>query len=290
MSVPPDNLILSLSNDWSVISLSGAGVETFLQGQLASDLLILTEEKGSLSVLCTAKGRVVSTFLLFKAGGIFYLHLPKSMVSSVLKALGKYSIFSKVICKDESDELAILGVGGTIVKEVFAPSFKLPETSFEQSVSDLLRVIRLPGTLSRFQVVAPFSVIHLFLEKAKAFPLTPYQIWKRYDILEKLPWIYPATSELFLPQMLNLQTWGAVSFTKGCYLGQEIIGRVEARGEVKRRLVLRQMQGSLPVPGAPVLTGSQEIGTIVDAYEGEEGKVCFLAVVHDRFLEHPLRI
>jgi folate-binding protein YgfZ len=107
--------------------------------------------------------------------------------------------------------------------------------------------------------------------------------WHRLDIEAGLPQVYPATSELFVAQMLNLDLLGGIAFTKGCYTGQEVIARAHYRGRVKRRL--QRFRSLAPPPAAAALTpGSKgrladgRAFTVIAAAPAHDGRVEFLAV------------
>ena len=77
-----------------------------------------------------------------------------------------------------------------------------------------------------------------------------------------------AVSQRFLPQMIGLTAVGAVSFAKGCYLGQEVVARAEHRGQVKQRLKRSDAEGGLPKVGADVLVAQRKVGVVVAAVAG----------------------
>ena len=77
--------------------------------------------------------------------------------------------------------------------------------------------------------------------------------WLQLDVASGIPWICAASSETFVPQMVNLELVGGVNFKKGCYPGQEVVARSEYRGKVKRRMFAGMCSGPLPEPGTDVL-------------------------------------
>ncbi len=98
------------------------------------------------------------------------------------------------------------------------------------------------------------------------FSQQPSSFWQLQDIRCGLPTITAETSEAFLPQMLNLDLLGGISFEKGCYTGQEVIARTHYRGTVKRRLYRAQIDTTETVnPGDILAQGEDTVGHIVNA-------------------------
>jgi tRNA-modifying protein YgfZ len=97
--------------------------------------------------------------------------------------------------------------------------------------------------------------------------------------------LQPKTSLLFTPQMINLDKFGAISFDKGCYVGQEIVARTEHLGTLKRHLHHLMIESDLPLnPGDPLIKNTIEIGIIADAILSEKNHYAVLAVIEDRYL------
>ena len=111
--------------------------------------------------------------------------------------------------------------------------------------------------------------------------------WETTSIRQGIPWLYPSTSGCFLPQELNLDHLDAVSFTKGCYPGQEIIARLRYRGEVKRRLCYATMDNkSCLQPGAVLVPEGEKknIGVVVNSAITDKGQE-LLVVLERSFIE-----
>jgi len=104
--------------------------------------------------------------------------------------------------------------------------------------------------------------------------------WSALEIELGLAWVLPATAEEFIPQMMNLQMVGGISFSKGCYLGQEIVARMEYRGQLKRRMARGRAIVAEPVQVGDALFGADDkrIGTIVAA-ANVDGQCDLLAVL-----------
>lgn len=104
--------------------------------------------------------------------------------------------------------------------------------------------------------------------------------WKRQNIAAGMPVIYPETSDHFVPQMVNLDQLGGISFSKGCYTGQEIVARLHYLGNLKRRMFLVHGTGSPPAPGTAIYHGAdtQAVGEVVDSV-GDAGGCLISAVL-----------
>ena len=113
--------------------------------------------------------------------------------------------------------------------------------------------------------------------------------WERASIRAGVATIVAATQEAFVPQMANFDLVGGVSFTKGCYPGQEIVARTQYRGTLKRRMALAHLDGTeRPAPGESVFSeafGDQAAGTIVSAAPAPEGGFDSLVVAQLESIE-----
>ena len=106
--------------------------------------------------------------------------------------------------------------------------------------------------------------------------------WHWLDICAGVPQISAATQEEFIPQMVNYELIGGVSFKKGCYPGQEIVARTQYLGKIKRRMYRAHLENGQPVAGAPIFapeTGDQACGMVVNAAAAPQGGHDVLAVI-----------
>ena len=111
--------------------------------------------------------------------------------------------------------------------------------------------------------------------------------WRLANIKAGWVWIHPATSDVLIPQMINLQKWGGVSFNKGCYIGQEIIARSEHLGKLKRHLYRATVIGNKkPTTGEELKSkNDQLVGIVVEAAQNENNEYELLAVLQGHFIE-----
>ncbi|MGH8499901.1 MAG: YgfZ/GcvT domain-containing protein, partial [Methylococcales bacterium] len=120
------------------------------------------------------------------------------------------------------------------------------------------------------------------------FAETNEEEWNQLSIRNGIPTLGPETTEVFVPQMINLDALGGISFEKGCYTGQEIVARMHYLGKLKRRMVLAATRSTqLPAPGEPVYASENEqsIGQIVNAAFVNEPEILLLAVIQTEWIE-----
>ena len=223
-----------------VLRFAGADARRFLQGQLSNDLDLLSPERPLRAGLLSAQGRVIAVLLLFTAGADVLAVLPRDLAEQVKQQLTRFVLRAKLRIEDVSDQYAVYGVQDTLRRAL------------------------------RVQAVA---------EPPPAGEPQEAAAWQAADVADGLPQIHAATSGKFVAQMLNLDRIGAVSFTKGCYTGQEIVARAHYRGRVKRRMQRFVARDTAPlVPGNRVqLAGGSTADVIAVAGTGA-GVQDFLAV------------
>jgi folate-binding protein YgfZ len=239
---PAENLVLS---DMGAIGCAGSDARAFLQGQLSNDLLRLTPEHSLLAAFNTAHGRVIAILrLVQRADGIFAI-VPAGLVEIVIAALRRYVLRSKVTLSDESLRFAVVARLGPGVRELaVVPRDALIDT--------------------------PPSYVAAESNNER---------WRLASIQAGEPQIHPETSELFVAQMLNLDLVDGVSFTKGCYTGQEIIARTQHRGRIKRRMLRYLIHGAVPLArGAQVRLDDGRVGRVVEVAARGPGETEILAV------------
>lgn len=275
------NIIADLSH-LGLIEARGVDTFDFLQGQLSNDLSAVSATRAQLSAWCSAQGRVLALMLVFRRGDAYYLQLPREILAGTLKRLRLYVLRAQVTLTDVSDMLPQTGVAGAQGAELLSSLFgALPDAPYAVVQSEQISIVRLPDPMPRFLLTGPCPAMREIWEKLSA-ALTPAggAPWKLLDIRAGLPALHPATQDQFIPQMLNLDALDAVSFTKGCYPGQEIVARAHHLGEVKRRLYRVSAQASVtPDPGTALYAGSQAAGQVINAQTSPAGGVELLAVI-----------
>lgn len=262
-----------------VIGIVGEDSQTFLQGQTTNDVRLATD-RAQYNSLCTPKGRMLASFLLWRDADGYFLQLPATLQAGIQKRLTMYVLRSKVKLRDAGDETARLGIAGTGAEAWLQSAIgALPPDVMGVVRHDKGTIIRLGAT--RFEVVTPLERGPALWEELSS-QATPAgsACWEWLEIHAGIPVILPQTQEQFTPQMANFEAIGGVSFTKGCYTGQEIVARTQYLGKVKRRMYLAHLASdSAPQPGDELFGAEPTAGMVVNAQPAPDGGYDLLAVI-----------
>ena len=284
--------------EMGILAVSGKDAAKFLQGQATCDILGLPPGQTSLGALCTAKGRAIAVFRVLRAEDKIYLLLPTEMLETVKKRLRMYILRDDVKIDDETWSWTIFGLFGEKSAEALQ-IFGLPlltqenEAEGQGSFYTQFYAIRIPDASNpRFLALVDAEKtagMCRFLDVHGLLRCEPSR-WTLEDIRAGLPSISAATVEEFVPQMLNLDLVGGISFKKGCYTGQEIIARAHYLGSLKRRMVrLTGMGEPIPKAGDNLQVEGHDgpsSGMSVCSAPDEEGGFELLAVVSTSLLEN----
>lgn len=276
-------------NHLGLIRASGEEAESFLQGQLTNDVRALASDSSQLSSYCSPKGRMMASFRLFRLGSDIIMQLPRERLDPILQRLRMFVMRSKVELTDASDELVQIALTGNCALAILGD---LAPTEIDATVqgNDLV-VVRLAGGQPRFLITGSPDAAIAQWEKAahRAVPAND-EAWRLLDIRAGMPTVVDKTTEAFVPQMTNLHLVNGVSFTKGCYAGQEVVARMQYLGKLKRRMFrVRIDDSSCPDPGtelfSPDSASGQGAGRIVTAAPSPDGGCEALAVVETSIAE-----
>ncbi|MGK2942593.1 MAG: CAF17-like 4Fe-4S cluster assembly/insertion protein YgfZ [Immundisolibacter sp.] len=275
----------------AVLQAGGADATDFLHGQLSNDLVGLAPDHSLLAGYCNAKGRLYGALRLWRAGDDCLAWLAADTAEAVLKRLSMFVMRSKVTLTLR-DDLALLGLAGVGANDcLIRVGLPAPEDENTLGQHGPVTVLRLPGPTPRFALCLPQGQAQAIWD-ALVIDATPATgaMWRLLDIDAGLPTVYAPTLEAFVPQMVNLERVGGVSFRKGCYPGQEIVARMHYLGKPSRRMFRLQAAGSAPPPGTPVLDQDErEVGTVVDA-QAADGGYRALAVLQINAIEAALHL
>jgi len=278
--------IIADRSDFGFISVTGADAAQFLQGQCTNDIRDVSLERSQLSGLCSPKGRMLASFRIIGHPDGYTLHLPRSLLDNLLKRLRMYVLRSAVSLQDASGRLvAISFQGDQAAAEASRSLGDLPaEIDAARRYGDTT-IIRLQGDRPRYTMIGDFESMRDLWRRmgTVAAPVGP-EAWALTGILAGVPVIGVETADAFVPQMVNFQAIGGVSFTKGCYTGQEVVARTEYLGKLKRRMYRARVEADLrPRPGedlyAPGCVGDQSAGKVVNAQIHPAGGYEMLAVL-----------
>ena len=268
---------------FGLIRFAGDDARQFLNGQLSCDVNSLEPLHACYGSYSTAKGRMLASFLLWRDAAGFFMQLPGSVREATQKRLSMYILRSKVKAEDASGAHVLIGVAGKDAGAIVNPLFaELPAEPLALTSAEGASLLRLSA--DRYQIIAsPERAPTLRDAIAKdAAPVGP-EVWDWLNIRAGIPFITPATQEQFVPQMANLDAIGGVSFSKGCYPGQEIVARMHYLGRLKQRMYLASVAADeAPQPGDKLYsagTGEQACGMIVNAAAAPDGGFDMLAVM-----------
>ncbi len=241
-------------SDWGVIRAVGAEAAAFLQGQLTNDVESLDAHQARVAGYCSAKGRLLATFMVWRpASDEFLLACGADVLAATLKRLSMFVLRAKCKLTDASADVGLHGLWGHAVEHDAKPFMVRDGLIHLAPVAGLRRAWRISGSAQA--------------EPPGAAPVEDEDAWRWMEVASGLPRITANTSDAYVPQMVNLELVGGVSFKKGCYPGQEIVARSQYRGTLKRRMHL--FSASAPAqPGQEVFHASdpeQPVGTVVNA-------------------------
>ncbi len=261
-----------------VLAVRGSDAGKFLQGQLTCNLNYLDDAQASLGARCMVKGRMQSSFRILPEGTGFLLAMASELLDLQLADLKKYAVFSKALLTDESAAWARFGLqqADTALQ---ALGLDVPENAGATARQPGLMAVRVsPGRVELWAGAEQAPGVREQL--AAHVPEGTLNDWLLGQVRAGLGQVFGATRELFIPQMINLQAVGGVSFKKGCYTGQEIVARMQYLGKLKRRLYrLALAQADLPAAGSEVFspTHGSSVGEVVLA--ASTGQGCELLAV-----------
>ena len=288
--VQESSVLVDLSY-FGLIRISGPDAQHFLQGQLTCDISMLDAHTATYGGYCTPKGRLLSTFLIWRnaKSADYWLQLPASLVQPMIKRLGMFVLRAKVTLHDETDNLVRIGIIGknaaTLPNHCFTETLpKLEPLSYTDTGEGQV----ICHSEQRIEIITTLAEATRIWKQLR-HEITPAGLhcWQWQEIREGIPTIQPETQEAFVPQMINLDRIGGISFQKGCYPGQEIVARTQYLGKLKRRLYRAHIACSDTVTaGDPLFSQGMESqakpqasGMIVNAAPSLTGGHDVLAVI-----------
>jgi folate-binding protein YgfZ len=245
---------------YGLLQVAGEDARAFLHAQLTNDIQNLAPGTARYAGWCSAKGRLLATFLAVPCREGFLLQLSRDLVPVVAKRLSMFVLRAKVKISDATGEWLQYGLW-----EV-SPGGDLSVRQAEDRIE-----VGIDGKRT------------LLLTKTPQDANTAAEDWALEEIRAGRPLVVQATQDQFVPQMVNLELAGGVDFRKGCYPGQEIVARAQYRGAVKRRMV--RLRGAALQPGQELYSDDapgQAGGTVVNSAGGESLAVLQVAAIEAR--------
>lgn len=280
----PD-LVLCPLDSWDLICVKGDERISFLQGQLTCDLSTLQPGQQTLAAQCDPQGKVFSVLRVIVLEDRVLLTQPSSVTARQLPELQKYAAFSKVEINIDSDYKAF-GLIGCKSAQYIAENV---DTAATHDQSRLLEsgtvLIKQPYPSLRYLAIMKNAVAEELLEDLKNHAeIYDDSLWNAMNIASGIGFIEDQTCALFIPQMLNLQALNGISFSKGCYIGQETVARAKYRGANKRALFIltgRATQAPKVGDNIQMLINNnwKRIGTVISGCQYGDGHIEVLAVL-----------
>jgi folate-binding protein YgfZ len=235
--------------DRGVVKASGEDARDFLNGLVTTDVTQLAPSLGRFGALLTPQGKIIVDFLITEApsghGGGFLIDCPRALAQGLADKLGFYKLRAKVTVENLSDHLGVLAAwdGDFAVK---------PDLSFADPRNDALG----------WRILVPEELKQKVADLIGA-DLVESAAYEAHRIASGAPrggldFIY---SDAF-PHETNMDLLHGVDFDKGCYVGQEVVSRMQHRGTARTRTVKVILDGFAPEPGTAILAGDKPVGTI----------------------------
>jgi hypothetical protein len=245
MTTSQENLQTCWLNQFSALKISGPDAERFLQGQLTCNVSDITVDTAHYGACCTAKGRIVANFNISFDGINYWLVLPASSADILEKHLQKYKVFFKANIKNCQQSHLILGqwTNGGIA-------------------SHNHNVHRLVLSESR-------SLVIIEEDSSYLYNLSPTRDWRLADIAAGLYYVEGSQVEQWIPQHINWHLIGGVSFSKGCYTGQEIVARLQYLGKTKKALYYYRFEGTKTLPVSSELLSAKNLFDLSHKPQGD---------------------
>jgi tRNA-modifying protein YgfZ len=245
----------ALLPDRGVLKVIGDDARNFLHGLVTADVLGLTPGTARFCALLTPQGKIIADFIVTEApakdGGGFFLDVPRTVSTALAGKLNLYKLRAKILIEDLSEVLGVLAVWdhGGIPKQGLA--YADP---------------RLPSLGARAMLpphLAKSAAAELGAEFVDA---SQYQA-HRIALGVPQGGIDFGYGDAF-PHESDMDQLGGVDFKKGCYIGQEVVSRMEHRGTARTRAVPVRYDGAVPQPGVSVTAGDRQVGTMGSAADG----------------------
>ena len=251
-----------------VIRAEGPDAAGFLHGQLTQDFALLTPAEARLAALCTAKGRMIASFVGIRpTPERVLLVMSRDILAQTLKRLSMFVLRAKVKLTDASDDFALYGLGGTALVANGLDAMAPPGRRVDAGPASVVSLYPADG-VPRALWIAPADAA------APAGDALEPSTWRWSEVRSGIATLTAPVVEAFVPQMLNYESVGGVNFKKGCYPGQEVVARSQFRGTLKRRTYLVAADAAVEA-GQEVFTAQdaeQPVGTVVQSAPAPDGR------------------
>ncbi|MET0333916.1 MAG: folate-binding protein [Rhizobacter sp.] len=252
-----------------LIRAQGADAATFLHGQLTNDFALLDTAHARLAGYCSAKGRLLASFIGWKrADDDLLLACSADLLAATQKRLSMFVLRAKCKLSDATAQWRLLGLAGSSALAWLGDA--TPAAVWDKTTHQGADIVRLPDAdgAPRFLWAAPIDT------PAPDLPALDTAAWRWAEVASGVAQVEAKTVDQFVPQMLNYELVGGVDFKKGCYPGQEIVARSQYRGTIKRRSFLFNSDAAMSA-GVEVFHAadpSQPAGLVANAATAADGR------------------
>ncbi len=271
----------------ALLHIQGPDARSFLQGQVTCDTRMLSVSAALPGSYCTAQGRVVCDFLLCAlAEDHLILRMRRDIRAHSAAVLARYIVFSKAQLQAQREDWQVVACWGAdaagALQELFGA---IPSTRYGASRGQGFCIVQLDKDGCQFECyLEQPGAAALALRLAQRIQAGAEQQWQALQIASGIARIEAGSSDQFVPQMLNYDVTGHISFNKGCYTGQEVVARLHYKGRPKRRLyqagiALADITGPQQVAaGDPLFCGNstQAVGNVINCVATAEGELLLL--------------
>ncbi|GAB2711962.1 CAF17-like 4Fe-4S cluster assembly/insertion protein YgfZ [Halomonas garicola] len=278
----------------AALDIQGDDAEGFLQGQTSAQVNLADGRFAALTCFCTPKGRMLANGQLARMAENHYrLIVHASLVEPLMAHLKKFAPFYKVSL--DAADAVLLGASRSDA-ETLADTFDLtlPTSAWQQSqaANDAAIAVCYPEESDAGNDTWRWLFILPAAEAEKLSCQGDTARWPLADVRRGLVWLDAEQQDSYLPQMVNWEALGGISFKKGCYTGQEVVARAHFRGQVKKRLSLGYLDAATPPANGTGVTATNDgdedgknIGEVVASAAADNGQTAVLAVLNTRPLE-----
>jgi folate-binding protein YgfZ len=273
----PDPRCVALANR-GVLRLAGEDVQGFLQGLVSNDVSLLARDRSLYAALLTPQGKYLFDFLLLEAGdGSILLDAERDRLPALRQRLMLYRLRAKVTIEDAGEALAVLAVLGP---EAAAALDLPPSAGAARAEGEAVLAVDPRAAGLGVRVVLPAAAVEGFMAAHGLAP-APFAAYDRLRLELGVP---DGSRDLVQEKSILLESGfeelNGVSFTKGCFVGQELTARTKHRGLVKKRLVPVRIEGPVPESGALISRGGRDAGELRSVLaDGEPGGAIGLALL-----------
>lgn len=269
--IAEENVAVTPLDHYRVLAFSGRDRAEFLQGQLTQDIASLETARTALAGWTSAKGRLLAAGQLIATDNEILWPLPVDIIKTVARRLQMFVLRAHVKIVDSTLPVSgLIGVGSIERLQIANETITVDDGPTRFSDGSLFAPVI--GDPTRAWLIGPAA-------ETTGLDHVAESLWTLRSIRSGIPFIVAETQELFVPQMVNLDRIGAISFDKGCYVGQEIVARTQNLGRIKRRMYRYSADEVTTLRSGSAIYGPENAtGKIVLASE-EKGRGEFLAVV-----------